>query len=223
MNSERFEKSSFPKRIYMGGSFNPIHIGHLLVARYAAEELGAKKVVLIPAKNPYHKETQMADYEERLFLCRLAIHPNYHSLFSVSDIERNMEGNSYTYNVLNQLSDGFKEKTYWLLGSDTAYTIRSWYKFEEIKKHVIFVVVPRGNTNPLSIPLSTEEILHTLGCQYKIIKAPLFDVSSSGIRNRLKEHKSVSYLVPAVVEEYIQSEGLYSDSGPIASLKPITA
>ena len=131
------------RRLCFGGSFNPIHHGHLIVARAAAEALGFERVVLMPSAQPPHKpgSADMAPAAERLAMCRLAVERS--DLFEVSDLELRRSGLSYTIDTARALTREGWDRVAWLIGGDTLPLLTGWHEPEALLREVDFVIVAR--------------------------------------------------------------------------------
>jgi len=183
--------------IYFGGSFNPIHNGHINMAKHVAEKLMFDKVILIPAREPYHKKVEMVDYEKRLTMTRIAVSND--PLFDVSDVEHGMTGNSYAIDVLERLGafrDGSTAN--YLIGADTALQIQNWHRYDDLKKLVRFIVVLRQGVT----------LNNALPFQHELIEFNL-NISSTDIRNRCKRGESIDGLVPDHLSSFMKSRCLY--------------
>ena len=184
----------------LGGTFDPIHIGHLVIANWIREDLGLEKVIFIPTGNPPHKlNCKVTDIKDRLEMVRLAINDNSH--FEISDIEIRNEKISYTVNTLREFSETGNE-IYYIIGEDSLKELPKWKNPEEILKLSYIVTVRRPNVSKYKIKFRNSK---------KII---FFDsleisISSTQIRERVKEGKSIKYLVHPAVEKYIKEKGLY--------------
>ncbi len=181
----------------LGGSFNPIHHGHLITATRAAEALRLDRVLFIPAAiSPLKRTAQLAPDRDRWALLRLAIRGN--PLFQASDLDLKRGGVSYTVETLRELHRSTKARLFWILGSDAARQLPRWKALDEVRRLAEFVVVTRPGDN-VSRSMSKEHI----------VNAPLLELSSSEIRDRVRKGLSVRYLVPDAVESYIRRKGLY--------------
>lgn len=189
------------------GTFNPIHNAHLGAAEYIIEKFKYDKILFIPAFKPPHK-----DYDEnlsihRLNMVKLAVSRNTH--FLVSDIEFNRQGKSYTYLTICELYKIYNidGKIKFIIGTDAFKNIESWYKPDELKTLVDFMVFIRENDfNPKEF-----ERLKELGYCFEFMPMEFNDISSTEIRERVKRGQSVAGLVPPEVEEYIRKYELYKD------------
>jgi nicotinate-nucleotide adenylyltransferase len=197
-----------------GGTFDPIHWGHLLLAQRALHQVPLKKVIWVPSLNPPHKEAAL--FEHRVEMLHLATKDN--PAFSVSLVEVNRSGTSYAINTLLDLS-AFYPNThwYWILGLDAFQTLPRWYRGHELAQMCDWLIAPRllgGETIAQSelICKQVEEELkersHTI--QWQFLNIPLVGVSSSLIRKFCGERQSIRYLLPESVRFYIAQKNLYS-------------
>lgn len=182
----------------LGGTFNPVHFGHLILAEEAREKLGLGKVVFVPAYLPPHKlNSEIITSFERLRMVRLAIKGN--KFFSVSDIEIKRKGRSYTIDTIREFSRLHpKDELYFIIGSDLLTYLEEWKDLPEIVSMVRFVVATRPGYPLEKIP----SYITTLP-----IRA--IDISGFEIRQRVKEGRSYRYLVPENVFDYLNKKGLY--------------
>lgn len=182
----------------LGGTFNPVHIGHLILAEEAREKLSLDKVIFIPANLPPHKDdVDIADPQARLRMLKLAVKGNKH--FTVSDIEIKRSGRSYTIDTIKALKDKYKnDELYFIIGSDLLKYLEGWKDLNEIFKIVKFIAATRPGYPLENIPA----YIKTLG-----IRA--VDISGFSVRECVKEGKSFRYLVPEAVFEYINKTKLY--------------
>jgi len=194
----------------LGGSFNPVHYGHLKMAEAAMESSHFSKVLFIPTGTPYHKEQKsLLPFSDRLKLLELAIEncPD----FAFSPIEGEREGNSYTFDTVRELLRQNPTESYSLLiGTDQFLTLRSWHKIAELGKLVDFYIANRNGEMAFSTFQKEKEALEKeLSLHCKLFPMPAIDLSSTEIRNRLKEGKSIHGMLPKPVEEYILKKGFY--------------
>ncbi|MFA4854539.1 MAG: nicotinate-nucleotide adenylyltransferase [Candidatus Omnitrophota bacterium] len=182
----------------LGGTFNPVHIGHLILAEEAREKLGLDKIIFVPTALPPHKEDlNIAPAADRLKMIRLAIQGNRY--FAVSDIEIKREGRSYTIDTLSELKLKYsRDELYFIIGSDLLKYLNEWKDLAQIIKMVKFLVATRPGYPLEQIP----NYIHTLA-----IRA--VDVSGFEVRQCVRENKSFRYLVPDKVFGYINKRGLY--------------
>ncbi len=193
----------------MGGTFDPIHIGHLVIAEAAREQLALSEVIFIPAAQPPHKAgREVAPAGHRLHLVQLATESN--PFFRVLDVEMKREGPSYSYDTLRALVETHGESTdfYFIVGGDEMNTILTWHRISELFALCRFAAARRQGA-----PLSLLEVRERLGeevlARIHSVQAPELEISSTDIRRRLCEGRSIRYLVPEKVEAYICKEGLY--------------
>jgi len=183
----------------LGGTFNPVHIGHLILAEEAREKLGLDKIVFIPTFLPPHKgNLNIAPADDRLKMLKLAIKGNKY--FEVSDIEFRRKGYSYTIDTLKELKKIYSaDELYFIIGSDLLKYLNEWKDLNEIIKMVKFVVATRPGFPFEGIP----DYMRTLP-----IRA--VDVSAFEVRRCVAENKSFGYLVTDKVFDYIKKRKLYS-------------
>ena len=194
------------RRLWFGGSFNPIHFGHLVCSRAVAEAAGFDLVVLVPSGQPPHKsgDTTVAAAEHRLAMCRVAVAGD--SFFEVHDLELNRSGPSYTIDTVRELrSKGWPEIS-WLIGADMAVFLPRWHNPASLLAEVNFVLMARPGwaMDWTQLPADVQKL------QSNVVSAPLVDISSTMIRDRLRNAKSIRYLTPDAVVDYIQRQGLYA-------------
>lgn len=187
------------------GTFNPIHNAHLRVCEYALEHFNFDKVLLIPAYKPPHKDTGLS--EARLDMARLAAQDM--AGVEVSDIEYKREKKSYTYDTIAELYKQYDVtgKIHFLIGTDAFKNIETWYRADELKELVHFIIFLRGSYKDYEKKYF--EKLRQKGYNYDIMKLPFLDVSSTEVRNNVKNGLSIANLVPKSVEKYIKENGLY--------------
>lgn len=186
----------------MGGTFNPIHHGHLVAAEEVREEFGLDEVVFVPTGIPPHKDDgEIAKAKHRYMMVNLATATNPN--FSTSGIEIKRDGKSYTLDTIREFKKIYKEAAiYFVTGTDAVAEISTWKNVEELPKICEFIAVSRPG-----YPLQLDDknfIQHT-----HLFEVPALAISSTDIRRRMKEGKSIKYLVPQTVEEYIYKHGLY--------------
>ena len=182
----------------LGGTFNPIHIGHLILAEEAREKLRLDKVIFVPTFLPPHKDnSDIAPAKDRLTMTKRAIKTNKY--FLVSDIEIKRNGRSYTIDTIKEFKEKFQgDDLYFIIGSDLLKYLEEWKDLNEIIKMVKFITATRPGFPLEKIP----SYINTLP-----IRA--VDVSAFEIRACVKEGKSLCYLVPEGVFNYINKRGLY--------------
>jgi len=197
------------KRLCFGGSFNPIHHGHLLVARAVAEAMDFDRVVFIPSAQPPHKPdpADLAAAEHRLAMCHLAIKAAADStdLFEVSDIELGRVGPSYTVDTARILTRRGLGPVYWLIGGDTVPQLPTWHEPQPLLREVQFVIIERPECPIIWQALAPEY----QALQSGVVAAPMIEISATDIRRRVAAGRSIDYLTPETVVSYIRQNGLY--------------
>jgi len=195
-----------------GGTFNPIHVGHLIIAEAAREQYALQKILFIPSAHPPHKEERhVISAHHRYQLVSLAIAGN--PFFEVSDVEIKREGPSYSVETLKFLRQTQTEPTdyFFIIGADSIPELRTWKNVEELARLCTFLVVPRPDWDishtckgDLGLPKWVVDELLT-----HVVCAPLIGISSTDVRDRVGRGLSIKYLVPPPVEEYILQNALY--------------
>jgi len=208
----------------MGGTFNPIHLGHLRAAEEVALSLQLEQVIFIPSANPPHKgEKGIVSFAHRWRMLELAVGGN--PLFILSDLEYQREGKSYSVETLTQLAEQYSgdEELYFVLGSDAFLELPTWKSYRELFSLCHFVVVNRPGfqqellltmlkthvSGDYAYDVTLQGYVHP---DYNIVyyrEITLLDISSTYIRDLLAIGHSVRYLVPESVEQYIQQNSLY--------------
>lgn len=192
------------KILIFGGTFNPIHNGHLILAENSINEEGFDKVVFIPTMNPYYKDT--LDFDTRLKMLKMAIKDN--DKFAYSSIEKkyNLEGKLYL--ILEKISKLSDDDVTILIGSDSLMNLDWWYKIDEILKKYKILVLRRDDEDE-TIEMKINEYKEKYGADIKVLNNKRVEISSSMIREMIKEGKSIKYLVTDEVEKFIKDENLY--------------
>jgi nicotinate-nucleotide adenylyltransferase len=182
------------------GSFNPIHIGHLIIANSIAENSTVDKVwFVVSPHNPFKSPKSLLHEFDRLDMVRMAIDDN--SNLSVSDIEFHLPRPSYTIDTLTYLTEKFPQHKFSLIiGEDNLNGFPKWKNHEQILKNYPLLVYPRPHSEPASLASSS-------GITF--IQAPLLDISATFIRESVKQGRSIKYLVPESVENYIRFKKFY--------------
>lgn len=192
------------KILIFGGTFNPIHNGHLILAEHCINEEGFDKVVFIPTMNPYYKDT--LDFDTRLKMLKMAIKDN--DKFAYSSIEKkyNLEGKLYL--ILEKISELSDDDITILIGSDSLMNLDWWYKIDEILKNYKILVLKRDDEDE-AISIKIAEYKEKYGADIKVLNNKRVEISSSMIREMIKSGKSIKYLVRDDVEKFIRDEKLY--------------
>ena len=190
----------------MGGTFDPIHNAHLIIGSYALEQYALDEVIFMTGGNPPHKKTG-TNADMRLEMTRLAVKDD--PLFSASDYEVNKKEYSYTLTTMQYLTEHDPDTEYYfIIGEDSLDSIDTWYKPEEILKLCRILVFPRSRGENRLIE-KADAAMKRLGGEILIIDAPIFELSSSEIRSRVREGKSIRYMLPEPVRKFIEENYLY--------------
>ncbi len=200
----------YKKIAVFGGSFNPVHNAHILLAKKAASELSLDKVFAVPTfLTPLKDNKFMVSPQDRLNMCRLAWRDD--ALVSVSDVEILRGGKSYTVDTLAFFARQFSSSELFLIvGADMFMTIHQWHDPEKIFSSAKIVTVPRNKNHYRSLLIQADK-LSALGAQSVILKEPVADISSTFIRGRLRTGADVSSYLPENVIEYIKINNLYTE------------
>ncbi|PKM85756.1 MAG: nicotinate (nicotinamide) nucleotide adenylyltransferase [Firmicutes bacterium HGW-Firmicutes-11] len=194
----------------IGGSFDPIHNGHLILAEQARDGAGLDQVIFIPAKtSPFKVDQKPASGQERMKLVKLAIEDN--PFFSASDYELNGPDVSYTITTLQEFKERWKGEAviHFICGTDAFLSMKRWNRADEILKEFSLIVGARPRYKDKSRDLMIEELNVLYGTSVTKVQMPKIDISSSDIKERIRTGRSIRYLVPSKVEEWIREEGLY--------------
>jgi len=195
----------------IGGSFDPIHYGHLLLGEQARDGAGLDRVIFVPARvSPYKTTNPPASDQHRFAMVSLAISDNIG--FNVSDMELKREGVSYTYDTLKACQDlmGADTKIYFICGTDSFLSLSQWYEAESLLSEFSVIVGARPRYKDTSRDKMVEKIQETYGTEILKIHMPKIDISSTDIKKRIQEGRSIRYLLPLAVEEYIYQNGIYT-------------
>lgn len=188
----------------MGGTFDPIHMAHLVIADEALEAFGLDRVIFIPSARPPHKSVEaVSPIEDRLEMVRLAIAGD--ARLEVSDLEARRPMPSYTIETIRELRREFggRETLYFIMGADSLTQFFTWKDPEHLLSACEFVVVPRPG-------VAIDEADERIRQKAHILNAPTLEISSSDIRERVRSGRSIRHLVPPEVSEYIREKKLYS-------------
>jgi nicotinate-nucleotide adenylyltransferase len=208
--------------VLLGGTFDPIHHGHLIVARCLAERCEAR-VTLVPASTPPHKPPAGASPADRLEMVRLAIEGE--EAFDICDDELRRPGPSYTYRTLRGLRErlGPEVRLRWVIGADMLEDLPSWRNVSEVLEMADLLVAMRppwqDRIESIFSELSAKFTAETLTrLRAGVTETPLVDLSSSEVRRRVAQGRSIRYFVPEAVEAFIARKGLYQkEQGQVGS------
>lgn len=196
----------------MGGTFDPIHFGHLAAAEAVKEELHCDKVLFIPSGNPPHKKMRtLTDVKHRFTMTAMAVSSNPD--FELSNIEISRTGYTYTLDTVKQLLDFYNNNVelIFITGADAILEVETWYKVEELLKLCSFVAVNRPGYEKSKLEQKLQYLQSKYNSRLYSIDVPGLNISSTDIRNRVKEGRSIKYLVPEEIEKYIYKYELYKE------------
>ena len=195
----------------MGGTFDPIHTGHLLTAEAVREQFGLQRVIFIPAAQPPHKQgRKVAPAYDRLVMTEIAVAGN--PCFGVSRIELQRSGPSYSVDTLRELQQahGQEAEFYFITGADAINELSTWHEAQHLLEICHFIAATRQGC-VLDLKRLRQEFGESLVSSHiHELPTPELEISSTDIRKRVQEGRSIKYLVTAAVEAYIYKEGLYS-------------
>lgn len=193
----------------MGGTFNPIHIGHLIIAERAREQFDLEEVLFMPCGMPYMKDTsELLPSDIRAEMVSLAIKDN--PFFALSTIEIEKKGSTYTYETLEQLRDeNTNTEYYFILGADSLWTISDWKEPERIFTNCHVLAAVRDDKSAQDMEKQIKFLKNKFNAQISLLKTGQIEISSSTIRDSIKKETSIRYLVPNTVYDYIIKNELY--------------
>lgn len=185
----------------LGGTFNPIHYGHLILAEECRKNFHLQKIVFIPSAVPPHKGRRITCPKHRYNMVKLAVQNN--KRFAIADIELERKGPSFSWETIQYFTRRHpKDPIYFILGIDSLLKIDAWKGKRKVLDLCNFIAATRPGYRIKDIPSSIRK-------KIKLIKIPGVDISSSQIRKRVKAGKSIKYLLPPKIEEYIYKYRLY--------------
>lgn len=193
----------------MGGTFDPIHYGHLMIADNAVQQFSLDYVLFIPAGSPPHKvNNQITDAELRFLMVKEAISTN--PKFLISDMEIRRNELSYTYLTLEDLKHKYPQtEFYFIMGADSLFDFEKWVNPNQITKCASILVAIRDLHDTKEVKIKIQQLQHELAAKIYLLNTPNFSVSSHDIRYRIKNKQSVKYQLPDEVINSIQKNQLY--------------
>ncbi len=197
----------------LGGTFDPIHYGHLVIAEDARAYLGLEQVLFIPAHHPPHKPNRKySPIEHRIRMTEIAIADNPYMSLNLIELQR--PGPSYTVDTLRLLRDEFgsEAELYFIMGMDSLASITTWFKPDEILKLCRIVVAERAGYSADLAAL--ERQLPGLLARIDMIDTPELSISSTDLQRRVRAGLPIKYQLPAAVEQYVYEHGLYLNGAP---------
>lgn len=186
-----------------GGAFDPPHIGHERLAALCCERLGLEELLIVPTFHSPHKPTPLTDYEHRLNMCRAVFNKK---IYTVSDMERQLGGEGYSINLIRRFKDIYPKDTkfFLIIGGDMLFGFEKWYRYESILKECTVTAAAREEDSYADML----EYAAELG-RIKVLNLPVTDISSTEIREKLKNGESTEGLLSEKVSAYINEHGLY--------------
>lgn len=195
----------------MGGTFDPIHHGHLIAAEYARESMKLDRIIFLPSgMHPFKNNKNITNSQTRVKMTELAISSNPY--FEISLMGVNRKDTSYTIDDIRDLKVKYpNDELYFIIGSDIIYEIEKWKEFNKLTKLCKFVLFDRWGKEEEHINKKIEELEAVYKLNIEKVESPLINISSTTIRNRRSEGYSIKYMVPKSVENYIIKYGIYLD------------
>nr|WP_294368267.1 nicotinate-nucleotide adenylyltransferase [uncultured Ruminococcus sp.] len=192
-----------------GGTFNPVHKGHIMLAEYCMDSVGLDRIIMIPTAVPPHKiSNNLASESDRLNMCKLACRGKEN--FFVSDIEIKRQGKSYTYETLTQLKEIYPDDhLYTIMGADMFLTLDRWKNPEIIFEKSSIITIPRDEENKHELENFYNKVLKAMGASSVILPNPVMSVSSTFIRENLDNFNLISDMLDKGVYDYIIKNNLY--------------
>lgn len=195
----------------MGGTFNPIHNAHLMLAKLAYEQFELDEVMFLPTKQPAYKDLdEVANEIHRKRMIELAIRGNSH--FSLNTMEYERKGNTYTADTLELLKEqNPKTEYFFIVGADSLFSIEKWYRPDQVMRLSHIVAAQRDDKEDDKLLSKIEQLIQNYHAKVELLRMPKMDISSKMIRTCLQEGKSIQGLVPEDVYEYIIEHHLYRE------------
>jgi nicotinate-nucleotide adenylyltransferase len=195
----------------LGGTFDPPHIGHLILAEETRLALALEQVLFVPAGAPWRKAGQeLSPREHRLAMVRLAVDDNPH--FAVSTLEIDRQGPSYTADTMAELREqsGRETELFFIMGADSLADFPHWHEPQRILELARLAVAERPEPEDVGLEEGlAEDLARAMGERVLWLRMPLIAISASAVRERVRQGLSIRYWVPTAVEEYIRRHGLY--------------
>jgi nicotinate-nucleotide adenylyltransferase len=203
-----------------GGTFDPVHMGHLRAAEEIRESFGLERVFFVPASIPPHKRgKRIADIDLRVEMLKMAVRNN--PFLRLSELEIKRGGVSYSIDTI-EMFEKRRGEVYFILGLDAFLEVNTWYRFRELFFHAHFIIMlrpmekeaPGFDIVPREIrdrvrPIDESTFEHVSGKRIYLRRVTQLDISSTRIREASRRHQSIRYLVPDKVEKFINQRGLY--------------
>lgn len=196
----------------LGGTFDPVHLAHLLLAETCREECGLDQVRLLPASNPPHKQGEtISPAKQRIAMLEFAVAGFPEFVVDRREIKR--EGLSYTWQTLTEFRDEFPDdELFFLMGSDSLRDLMTWKNPETIAELATLVAVNRGPISEEQMNAYLEPLPEVIRKAIRFVQMPAVDISASEIRDRARAGRSLRFLTPRPIERYIVEQGLYRET-----------
>ncbi len=194
----------------MGGTFDPIHYGHMVTAEAARSQFNLDKVIFVPTGYPPHKRNKnITNSKHRFLMTVLAVTTNPYFEASRFEVEKSIY--SYTIDTVKYFVDlyGSQVKLYFITGADAVMEILTWKSVKELTKHCNFIAATRPGYDLEQLDLTLHKLPKESRNSFEKFEVPALAISSTDIRNRVKNNKPIKYLVPETVEYYIYKNNLY--------------
>lgn len=202
--------STTPLRIgFFGGTFDPIHHGHLILASYAASSARLDRLLFAPAANPPHKDRKITHVSSRIEMLLRAIEPD--ERFEMTTVDLDRDGPHYSADTLAILAGQYPgAELFFLMGSDSFRDLPQWHEPMRLFEHAQLLVGKRPNSSYDEPALW--EALPPIRTHTEFVDIPLIEISSTEVRQRVSEDLPIDYLVPRRVQDFIEANGLYRDA-----------
>jgi nicotinate-nucleotide adenylyltransferase len=198
-----------PRIGFFGGTFDPIHHGHLILASYATAGAGLDRLLFAPAADPPHKDRKVSPVSDRIEMLLRAIDPD--PRFEMTTVDLDRQGPHYSADTLAILAEQYPDaKLYFLLCSDSYRDLPRWHEPLKLFEHADLLVGLRPKSHFDEAELG--RLLPPTRTQTSFVDIPLIEISSTEVRHRVAMHLPIDYLVPRSVQNYIEASGLYLDS-----------
>lgn len=194
----------------MGGTFNPIHLGHLIMAEAAVENFGLDEILFIPNGISYLKDNVL-DSKTRITMTGIAIEDN--PKFALSTIEVDRGGKSYSYETLDTLTkENPNTEYYFIIGADSIFQIEEWMQPEKLFKSCIVIAANRGGYTTEEFDSQIALLQEKYNADIRLLPVRVVDISSTNIRERVSENQTIRYMTHTNVSDYIYKYNIYQDS-----------
>lgn len=209
MAEKLFDDAKYHKLGILGGTFNPIHVGHLLLAEAAFDEVGLDGIMFLPSGQSYMKDSdEVLHAEERLKMTELAVKDN--PFFFVSDMEIKREGNTYTYETLAAIKEVHPDtELYFIMGADCLFSIENWRCPDKIFAYSTIIAAVRDDVDNDELQAQAIHLSEKFGAEIILLPFLKTEISSTAIRERIRNGKSIRYMVSDAVRNYLTDKKFY--------------